>query len=161
MDSKGTAFASLLATQGSQHRGPRPSPCDALSVLFENQGCVPSTCVALLRSTISSLTQLPLPAHIHAIHTPRTHTHTHTHTYLKPRSNQLPTLPAHSIVTPGVPIMAERVLDDALHFMNVELETLGVEEGAVREAALARVREGVRDRTIARMHESEAARCVP
>jgi hypothetical protein len=57
--------------------------------------------------------------------------------------------------------MAERVLDDALHFMNVELETLGVEEGAVREAALARVREGVRDRTIARMHESEAARCVP
>ena len=95
-------------------------------------------------------------------HSRHTHpTQTHTHIYLKPRSNQLPTLPAHSIVTPGVPIMAERVLDDALHFMNVELETLGVEEGAVREAALARVREGVRDRTIARMHESEAARCVP
>ena len=107
---------------------------------------------------VSYTTASPGP---HSRHTHSTHTHTHTHTYLKPRSNQLPTLPAHSIVTPGVPIMAERVLDDALHFMNVELETLGVEEGAVREAALARVREGVRDRTIARMHESEAARCVP
>ena len=60
-------------------------------------------------------------------------------------------------VSPGVPKEFEYVLDDAVHFMGVELEALGV-DAVAREAALGRMREGVKDRTIARLNESESAR---